>query len=277
MKLHLVIAVSPFTHSVVRLNRKRMLIDLENQNTAALIKQHNKILTSERPFPIPNDIFEVSAGTRKFIKKRKLVADLSIPAHMNGPCGVIGSTVLLTTLGQDMKSKSTAIATYHVPQLVFGDTRTSVSGGATQHPGSIAWSMNRPNRTSRGPIFRGLVTAPTTLELSLIGTAIITGRLKYGAEPSLPNSASRRTQIFTRFGSTTEGSDLATATISDELITLPSESASTPSLTNRRSAWKPSPSLPRIGWSLGDETSNSNDFLNLVVDQTVRLLWVQWT
>jgi hypothetical protein len=30
---------------------------------------------------------------------------------------VIGSTVLLTTLGQDMKSKSTAIATYHVPQL----------------------------------------------------------------------------------------------------------------------------------------------------------------
>jgi hypothetical protein len=81
-----------------------MLIDLENQNTAALIKQHNKILTSERPFPIPNDIFEVSAGTRKFIKrsvqgdmpsfhevitqdctlKRKLVADLSIPAHMNG-------------------------------------------------------------------------------------------------------------------------------------------------------------------------------------------------
>lgn len=63
MKLHLVIAVSPFKvnalvsaprwsltwhllscqHSV-RLNRKRMLIDLEIQNAAALIKQQNKIL-----------------------------------------------------------------------------------------------------------------------------------------------------------------------------------------------------------------------------------------
>lgn len=40
---------------------------------------------------------------------------------LTGPCGVIGSTVLLTTLGQDMKSKSTAIATYHVPQLALHD------------------------------------------------------------------------------------------------------------------------------------------------------------
>ncbi|KAG1778047.1 hypothetical protein EV702DRAFT_1044754 [Suillus placidus] len=232
---------------------------LEIQNTATSIKQQNKFIAPPIPDP-KDDTFEVSAGTRESNHSGLLF----VIFHSRLPRTVKDHVMLYGAfnnawLGHEVSLMQRAQLLRPIMLLPVKIAAWAFNED-TQFSAIIATHTLNAACTSRQPE-RCLATALATLELSLIDTAIIAERLevpsieklaeahsntllwtleldairrrttRYGAESRSPNSASRRTQNFTSLGSMTEGSDVATATISDEFITLPSESASTRSVS----------------------------------------------